>query len=330
VWSKLRILPPKDLRYGGSAKLHPEVYRWLSSYGGYSVITYWFKFPYDLIPGDGVEYEPLSIIECGEGLREVQVRAHWRLIGFSRDVLDLSSGYLVVSFTDSGHTPLPKLNEGIKLRELMSRTYVLSPEVLNDSVTLLSVTAVITYSLMTSDWGDAYEPVIHEGGGPTKDLRVGRDPLSKPWVVPEGLSRVGTPVVNAWLSDVSGLLNTPLGEVVSESIKYLGVGDALEAINSCVDPNSRIEGVGDGLLKSVINAFLKGYGVSRGCVDYVLRKYLPLTIVTSVLPNITNLISKELLPKVLKASLIVITAYLSDVGDVLSAYLRRLGSGLPT
>lgn len=320
---KLRILPPNDLRSGGSTKLHPEVFKWLSKYGNYSVITYWFKFPYDLLPGDGVEYEPLTtLVSSGGGIEEVQTRPHWELMGFSSDVLDLSSGYLEVGFTDSGHTPLPRLRGDIKLRELLSKTYVVNEEVLNDSVTLFSVASIITFSVLIKDWSSSYVPKVIEGGEPSKDLRLRRDPLGRPWAVPEGLKKVGTSVINAWLRDRSGILDTYVRDLVEESIKYLIRGDALEVINECLSSSeSRVRPTSK-LLDLIIRSYLGDKGVSRECVDSVIRDYLPLTIVTSVLPKLINYFSKDLLPKVLKASVIIMSPYLNEIGDILNAYLR--------
>ncbi len=90
--------------------LHPlEIGSWIDVDEQYLYITYWFKFPYDIWPGDGAEYEPWSIVlsKNESNVIEYQARSHWRIVHINPELVLKINNRPIVYFTDHAHTPVP-------------------------------------------------------------------------------------------------------------------------------------------------------------------------------------------------------------------------------
>ncbi len=110
-------IPPKMLvGIGPKAKFvdkplyAEEVGCWIEELKPYTFITYWFKFPYDIWPGDGAEYEPWSIVIEGEDIIEYQARTHWRIVHIDPRLVLHADSRPLMAFADHAHTPVPILD----------------------------------------------------------------------------------------------------------------------------------------------------------------------------------------------------------------------------
>ncbi len=110
------FIPPKLMvGVGASSRyldepLYPlETGSWIDVDDQYLYITYWFKFPYDVWPGDGAEYEPWSIVLGKSELNvvEYQARSHWRIVHIDPRLVLMIGNRPIVYFTDHAHTPVP-------------------------------------------------------------------------------------------------------------------------------------------------------------------------------------------------------------------------------
>ncbi len=114
---KPRYIPPlMIIREGISFRLSKnvlsaeEVGCWIEEKPPYTFITYWYKFPYDLYPGDGAEYEPWTIVLKNGKVVEYQARSHWRLVHIHPKLVLHDGKRPIIAFTDFAHTPAPVLN----------------------------------------------------------------------------------------------------------------------------------------------------------------------------------------------------------------------------
>ncbi len=87
-----------------------EIGCWIVQRGKYVFVTFWFKFPYDLYPGDGEEYEPWTAILEDNKVIEYQARSHWRLVHINPKIVLHLDGRPVIAFADFAHTPVPVLD----------------------------------------------------------------------------------------------------------------------------------------------------------------------------------------------------------------------------
>ena len=85
-----------------------EAGTWVVRRRGRVYITYWLRFPYDIVPGDGPEYEPFTVVATRNGRPlEYQFRVHWRLMRVDAGDVLHEAGRPLVLVAPSGHTPYP-------------------------------------------------------------------------------------------------------------------------------------------------------------------------------------------------------------------------------
>lgn len=169
--SKPLIVPPRDLRYVGRILMPEEVGTWIERRGRYIYVTYWLRFPYDVSPGDGPEYEPLTVVMDSRTSRivEYQVRVHWKIFRIPAEAVRHVGGRPIVIVTDSGHTPIP-LVRGSEILKLMARDFPRATW-----VALSKLYAIRGYRPLP-------DPAIHVGPSRVEVSRWRRNPLSKPWL----------------------------------------------------------------------------------------------------------------------------------------------------
>jgi len=110
-------IPPKMMvgvgpkaKYTNKPLYAEEVGCWIENVKPYTYITYWFKFPYDIWPGDGAEYEPWSIVVEENRVIEYQARTHWRIVHINPKIVLHIRGKPFIAFADHAHTPVPILD----------------------------------------------------------------------------------------------------------------------------------------------------------------------------------------------------------------------------
>lgn len=132
IWSKLVneykevvekfkpvYIPPRQMQgigahayYVDEPLIAEEVGCWIDRDEEYMYLTYWYKFPYDLWPGDGEEYEPWTIVlrDPREGAIEYQARTHWRIVHIDPRIVIHIDRRPLITFADHAHTPVPILD----------------------------------------------------------------------------------------------------------------------------------------------------------------------------------------------------------------------------
>lgn len=110
-------IPPKMMvgigpkaKYTDKPLYAEEVGCWIENVKSYTFITYWFKFPYDIWPGDGAEYEPWSIVVEESRVIEYQARTHWRIVHINPKIVLHVNRRPFIAFADHAHTPVPILD----------------------------------------------------------------------------------------------------------------------------------------------------------------------------------------------------------------------------
>lgn len=190
--------------------LEPEVGCWIKEDWGYLFITYWFKFPYDIHPGDGVEYEPWTIVIKEGRVIEYQARSHWEIVHIDPDIVTHIGSRPIISFADHAHTPVPILKRDA-IEELTGVSFdrfiveylkyvpkiigfydrrtpiVLERRVCLEIGDLLPLTTYIIslhealrkYYVERVEPKGAYEVLVHVG--PSRRTPPPHNPLLKPW-----------------------------------------------------------------------------------------------------------------------------------------------------
>ncbi len=169
--SKPLIVPPQDLRNPAKRLLPEEVGTWIVRKGRYVYVTYWLRFPYDVSPSDGAEYEPFTVVLDSRIGRivEYQTRVHWRIYRFRYDEVVHLGGKPVIAIADSGHTPIPLLRSNAMLR-----VFARYPDIWTLYVELLQLLRFRRSRFVP-------EPSIHIGPRRKEVSRWRRNPLSSPW-----------------------------------------------------------------------------------------------------------------------------------------------------
>ncbi len=140
------FIPPKlmkglgvDSYYVDEPLIPEEIGCWVNYDKDYVYLTYWYRFPYDIWPGDGVEYEPWTIVLKHEDntIVEYQTRSHWRIVHIHPKVVLHLDHRPIIAFTDHAHTPVPILDFkaisellGTSLDEVLDRVEVFIDEII--------------------------------------------------------------------------------------------------------------------------------------------------------------------------------------------------------
>ena len=110
-------IPPKMMvgigpkaRFTDKPLYAEEIGCWIEEIKPYTFLTYWFRFPYDIWPGDGAEYEPWSIVIEEDKIVEYQARTHWRIVHINPKLVLHAEKRPLIAFVDHAHTPVPILD----------------------------------------------------------------------------------------------------------------------------------------------------------------------------------------------------------------------------